>query len=118
MPAMPEKPRSRTHSELLRRAIERDEPSVDELLRLPEVIGSAHWQIIGTVDDAFTAIREWAETGAMDGFIAVPGGSVSSMHLVMDELIPRLAEAGLFRSAYSADTFYGRLKEGTATRTG
>lgn len=112
LPPMPEKPRSRTHSELLFRAIERDEPTVNELLSRPEVIGSAHWQIVGTSEDAFETVRAWHEAGAMDGFIAVPGGSVSSMRLVMDALVPQLAEAGMFRKAYSADTFYGHLKEG------
>ncbi len=104
-------PRSRTHAELLRRLIERDSPTVEALLWRPEVIGSAHWQVIGTVDDAFGAISEWAEAGAIDGFIAVPGGSVSSLHLVFDELVPKLAEAGLFRKSYSGNTFAGHLRE-------
>lgn len=111
LPSLPAAPRSRTHTDLLMRRIERDEPTVETLLRLPEVLGSAHWQIVGTVDDAFDEIRTWFATGAIDGFIAVPGGSVSSMRLVMDALVPRLAEAGLFRNGYRADTFIGHLTE-------
>ena len=111
LPAMPQAPRSRTHSELLRRAILRDEPTVDELLCLPEVMASAHWQIVGTVDDALAEIRDWMADAAIDGFIAVPGGSVTSMRLVLEKLVPSLAEAGLFRTRYEASTFIGHLAE-------
>lgn len=111
LPPPPEGPRSRTHADLLRRLIERDSPTVEELLWRPEVIGSAHWQVIGTVDDAFEAIRDWVEAGAIDGFIAVPGGSVSSLRLVFEALVPRLAEAGLFRTSYSGTTFADHLGE-------
>lgn len=111
LPPLPEKLRSRTHAELLRRLILREEPTVADLLTRPEVIGSAHWQIMGTVDDAVAEIAKWQSAGAIDGFIAVPGGSVSSMRLVLDELVPRLAEMGLFRSDYSGKTFLDHLEE-------
>lgn len=111
LPPPLDKPRSRTHADLLRRVIERETPTVEQLLWRPEVIGSAHWQVIGTVDDAIEAIRDWTEAGAIDGFIAVPGGSVSSLHLVFDELVPRLVEAGLFRESYSGTTFADHLRE-------
>lgn len=105
----PETPRSRTHMLLLRRMIERDSPTVEELLRRPEVVGSAHWQIIGTVEDAFDTIRDWTAAGAIDGFVAVPGGSTTSLHLTLEDLIPRLAEAGIFRETYRGGTFADHL---------
>lgn len=105
----PETPRSRTHMLLLRRMIERDSPTMDELMRRPEVVGSAHWQIIGTVDDAVASIRDWTEAGAIDGFVAVPGGSTASLHLTLEGVIPRLAEAGIFRNSYRGDTFADHL---------
>jgi alkanesulfonate monooxygenase SsuD/methylene tetrahydromethanopterin reductase-like flavin-dependent oxidoreductase (luciferase family) len=111
LPPPPETPRSRTHANLLRRLIERETLSVADLLRRPEVMGSGHWQIIGTVDDAFETIREWAAAGAIDGFVAVPGGSVASMRLVLERLLPKLADAGLFRTAYSGRTFAEHLAE-------
>ncbi len=109
LPPPPETPRSRTHANLLRRLIERETLSVAELLRRPEVMGSGHWQIIGTVEDAFESIREWVAAGAIDGFVAVPGGSVASMRLVLERLLPRLGDAGLFRTAYSGSTFADHL---------
>lgn len=84
---------------------------LEDLLRRPEVISAAHWQIIGTVDDAVTEIRQWSEAGAIDGFITAPGGSTSSMHMALDELMPRLSEAGLLRSDYTGDTFAHHLSE-------
>ncbi|WP_346915672.1 NtaA/DmoA family FMN-dependent monooxygenase [uncultured Roseibium sp.] len=111
LPEPPQKVRSRTHSDLLRRLILREEPRLADLLMRPEVIGSAHWQLIGTVDDAVAEIRAWAEAGAMDGFIAVPGGSVDCMRLVLEQLVPALAEEGLFRQDYAGTTFLDHLTE-------
>ncbi|MGI6246259.1 MAG: NtaA/DmoA family FMN-dependent monooxygenase [Pseudochelatococcus sp.] len=107
----PERPRSRTHAALLRRLVARDAPTLDDLLRRPEGVGSAHWQIVGTVADAVAEIADWAAAGAIDGFIATPGGSVGSMHLALGALVPRLAEAGLFRERYAGATFAGHLDE-------
>tara|TARA_E500000318_G_scaffold19722_1_gene20482 strand:- start:1455 stop:2759 length:1305 start_codon:yes stop_codon:yes gene_type:complete len=111
LPPPPATVRSRTHSNLLRRLIQREEPTVETLLRCPEVIGSAHWQVIGTVDDAIEKIEEWTNAGAMDGFISVPGGSVDSVDIFFEQLMPRLSDNGFFRSEYSGNTFYEHLKE-------
>ncbi|MBP1849571.1 NtaA/DmoA family FMN-dependent monooxygenase [Rhizobium halophytocola] len=111
LPLPPETPRSRTHAQLLQRLIAREALTVGELLWRPEVMGSAHWQVIGTVEDAFEAVRDWTAAGAVDGFVAVPGGSVSSMRLVLERLLPKLADAGLFRKVYAGRTFAGHLAE-------
>ena len=91
--------------------IERETLRLDELLLRPEVICAAHWQVIGTAEDAFAQIVEWAEAGAMDGFIAAPGGSIRSMHIFLEQVIPMLVEAGLFRERYSGTTFIEHLQE-------
>lgn len=101
----PEQPvRSRTHADLLRRYIVAQQPTVEELLSRPEVVGSAHWVVVGTPEDALREIKAWYEAGAMDGLIALPGGSIQSLHLFCDELIPMLAEQGLFRREYAGMT--------------
>lgn len=102
-------PSSRTHRDLLRRLVERDSPTLDDLLMRPEVIGAAHWQVIGTVDDAVEQIADWAAAGVMDGFLAAPGGSLDCVHLVLEQLIPQLADIGLFRKQYSGSTFAEHL---------
>jgi alkanesulfonate monooxygenase SsuD/methylene tetrahydromethanopterin reductase-like flavin-dependent oxidoreductase (luciferase family) len=111
LPPPPEKVRSKTHAGLLQRLLLKETLSLEDLLRRPEVISAAHWQIIGTVDDAAEAIQKWSDAGAIDGFITAPGGSTSSMHLALDELMPRLSEAGLLRTDYSGDTFAHHLSE-------
>ena len=112
LPPPPEKVRSRTHSDLLRRMIQRSEPTVAELLQAPEVIGSAHWQVIGTVGQAVDAVRDWQAAGAIDGFIAVPGGSVASMHRTLEDLAPALSDLGLLRAEYSGSTFADHFGDG------
>ena len=101
--------RSRTHAELLYRKITDAEPTVNELLNAPEVIGSAHWQVIGTPGQAIDSIREWASEGALDGFILFPCGSVSCLDIALETLPAALAEEGLFRSQYTDDSFAAHL---------
>jgi len=93
--------RSRTHAELLRRYISKYEPYPREVLDRPEVVGSAHWVSVGTVETVLNDIMERFEAGAIDGFIALPGGSEKSMELFFEKLIPKLVERGLFRSEYA-----------------
>lgn len=95
------RPRSRTHADLLARLIAHDQPTVDDLLTRPEVAASGHWQMIGTPDDAIAAITDWHAAGAMDGFIALPGGAPQSLTLLLEQVVPHLADAGLFRRAYA-----------------
>lgn len=109
MPPPPEKTRSKTHAGLLQRLLLKETLYINDLLHRPEVISAAHWQVIGTVDDAVEEIEKWSDAGAIDGFITAPGGSTSSMHLALDELMPRLSEVGLLRSDYAGDTFAQHL---------
>ena len=111
MPEVAPALRSRTHADLLLRLIRNEKPTVAELLTRPEVIGSAHWRVIGTVEDAVEQIRQWAGAGAIDGFIILPGGSVEALRLALDDLMPRLVEARLFRDEYRGSTFADHLKD-------
>ena len=114
LPPPPAQPRSRTHAALIRRLIERDEPRITDLLASPEVAGSAHWLVVGTVEDAVRQIVEWQDAGAMDGFIALPGGSPESLSLVLDEVVPALRELGRFRRDYAGQSLRDHLNEGQA----
>ncbi|RAI03252.1 LLM class flavin-dependent oxidoreductase [Acuticoccus sediminis] len=109
LPEAPETVRSRTHADLLRRLIAIETPTAGDLLTRPEVVGSAHWRIIGTPDDAADEIEDWAAAGAIDGFVALPAGSTTSMHLFLEEVVPRLTQRGLFRSEYRGTTFADHL---------
>lgn len=109
LPQEPGPVRSRTHAQLLHRLIERDQPTVAELLQRPEASSSAHWLLVGTADDAVDAIQARIEAGAADGFVALPGGAVDSLHGFLDEVVPRLVDRGLFRKEYTGTTFAEHL---------
>ncbi|NNS10145.1 NtaA/DmoA family FMN-dependent monooxygenase [Erwinia sp. JH02] len=100
---------SQTHAMLLRRLIERERPLLRDLMTRPEVVGAAYWQVIGTVEDAVSEIRQRFEAGALDGIIAIPGGSPGCMDLTLGQLMPRLSEEGLLRSEYTSTTLAGHL---------
>ncbi|WP_095590669.1 NtaA/DmoA family FMN-dependent monooxygenase [Actibacterium ureilyticum] len=104
-------PRLPAHRDILHALIASDTPTVADLLARPEVLASVHWQVIGTVDDALAIIADWFDAGAIDGFVAVPGGSWDCMERVLGQLIPRLAQAGLFRSRYHGDTLADHLSD-------
>ncbi|WP_402463427.1 LLM class flavin-dependent oxidoreductase [Isoptericola aurantiacus] len=57
--------------------------------------GAAHWTVVGTPDDAAEQIADRAAAGALDGVIALPGGSVDSLRLFLQEVVPALDAAGL-----------------------
>ncbi|MCJ8150734.1 MULTISPECIES: NtaA/DmoA family FMN-dependent monooxygenase [Shinella] len=107
--------RSRTHADLLRRHIENNEPLLEDLLARPEVVGSAHWVSVGTVEDVAADIVDWFEAGAIDGFIALPGGSRESLRLFLEELVPLLTRRGLFRQDYEGETLRAHLRIGSQT---
>ncbi|MFT4012312.1 MAG: NtaA/DmoA family FMN-dependent monooxygenase [Paracoccus sp. (in: a-proteobacteria)] len=111
LPAEHRSSRCATQCEAVRRIIRDLRPTPDALLARPEILASVHWQVIGTVEDAAGEIAEWFRAGAIDGFIAVPGGSRRSLDLLLEALIPRLVEEGLFRPQYGADTLRGHLQE-------
>lgn len=95
---------SQTHANLLTRYIKRESPTLKTLLSRPEVIGASHWLIVGTVEEAFNEIVERIKLGAADGIIAVPAGSIHSVDLFFDHLIPKLQSQGWFKSEYKGNT--------------
>lgn len=101
--------RSQTHAQLLRTFIISHQPTVETVLSRPEVIGSAHWVAVGTVEDVLEEIVMRFEEGALDGFIAIPGGAIESLYLFLDELVPALVQKGLFRAEYEGQTLREHL---------
>ncbi|MET4559784.1 FMN-dependent oxidoreductase (nitrilotriacetate monooxygenase family) [Lysinibacillus parviboronicapiens] len=109
LPPEDQKVRSKTHAQLVRRYIIEHEPTVEALLARPEVIGSAHLVAIGTPQDIVNQIVTFYEKGALDGFIAVPGGPAKSLDLFFSDVIPMLVERGLFRAEYKGNTLRSHL---------
>jgi len=109
LPSEDQKVRSKTHAQLVRRYIIENKPTVAELLARPEVIGSAHLVAIGTPEDIVEQIVAFYKKGALDGFIAVPGGPAKSLDLFFSDVIPALVERGLFRAEYEGNTLRSHL---------
>lgn len=116
LPSREQTVRSKTHAELLRNFIIKNEPTVEQILERPEVVGSAHWVAIGTPQDVFQQIMERFEAGALDGFIAIPGGPQKSLDLFFSEVIPLFVKASIFRKEYTGSTLREHL-EGTLSNT-
>lgn len=110
LPSRNQAVRSKTHAELLRNFIIKHEPTVEQILERPEVVGSAHWVAIGTPQDVFKQIMERFEAGALDGFIAIPGGPPKSLDLFFSEVIPLFVRAGVFREEYTGSTLREHLE--------
>ena len=110
LPALDSTIRSRTHCELLYQYIEKNQPTVEEILNRPEVMHSAHWVVVGTAEDVAKEIIRWYEAEAIDGIIAVPGGSDRSLTLFLEQVIPQLVEHGLFCKEYTGSTLREHLE--------
>ncbi len=104
-------PGSRTHTDLLRRLIERETLRLDQLLLRPRWFprrtgrSSVRWTMPSSRSSTGPPPAPWTS------FIAAPGGSVGSLRLFLEQVVPRLVEKGLFRERYSATTFAGHLAE-------
>ncbi|MGW0434549.1 LLM class flavin-dependent oxidoreductase [Micromonospora sp. NPDC003197] len=70
-----------------------------------------HWTIVGTPQDAVDEILRRADAGAIDGVIALPAAWWGSLHLFTSEVVPALAAAGRFRTAYRGTTLRMHLAE-------
>ncbi|MDM5427119.1 NtaA/DmoA family FMN-dependent monooxygenase [Bacillus mycoides] len=110
LPSRDKAVRSKTHAELLRNFIIKNEPTVEQILERPEVVGSAHWVAIGTPQDVFKQIMERFEAGAIDGFITIPGGPPKSLDLFFSEVMPLFVRAGVFREEYTGSTLREHLE--------
>ncbi|PEX47564.1 LLM class flavin-dependent oxidoreductase [Bacillus cereus] len=116
LPSREQTVRSKTHAELLRNYIMKNEPTVEQILERPEVVGSAHWVAVGTSQDVYKQIMDRFEAGALDGFIAIPGGPPKSLDLFFSEVIPLFVRAGVFREEYTGSTLREHL-EGNISNT-
>lgn len=111
LPSRNQAVRSKTHAELLRNFIIKNEPTVEQILERPEVVGSAHWVAVGTPQDVAKQIMDRFEDGALDGFIAIPGGPPKSLDLFLSRVIPLFVKAGVFREEYTGSTLREHLEE-------
>lgn len=92
-----------SRSAIMRAMIERDRPTLRELLT--KVGGSrGHFSITGTPEQVADAIQYWYENGAADGFNVFPPLMPAGFHDFVDQVVPELRSRKLFREEYTGTT--------------
>lgn len=64
---------------------------------------------VGTPDDIAAMMIDWYQSKACDGFVILPTYLNSSGDLFLEEVVPRLQQAGVFRKAYPDGTLRDTL---------
>ncbi|OQP30687.1 NtaA/DmoA family FMN-dependent monooxygenase [Pantoea latae] len=64
---------------------------------------------VGTPDEVAAMMIDWYRSGACDGFVVLPTYLEASGNLFLDEVVPRLQRAGVFRTAYPQGTLRDTL---------
>lgn len=85
-----------------------DKPTIRQLIR--RLAGSrGHFAVTGTPEKIAAAMQTWFEQGAADGFIIkyshLPGG----IREFVDEVVPLLQQAGIYRREYTGSTLREHL---------
>lgn len=75
-----------------------------ELIRSQGGGGNNHRPFVGTPEQVATQIIEWFHTGAIDGFNLMPDVLPSGLDVFVDEVVPLLRRAGVFREHYEGTT--------------
>lgn len=66
--------------------------------------GRGHLTFAGSAVQVANAIRHWFDNNAADGFNIMPPVLPSGLESFVDQVVPILQEAGLFRTAYTGHT--------------
>jgi alkanesulfonate monooxygenase SsuD/methylene tetrahydromethanopterin reductase-like flavin-dependent oxidoreductase (luciferase family) len=66
-------------------------------------------RFVGSGNRLAALIQEWFAAGAVDGFVVLPARLPTDLQLLVDDVVPSLQRAGLFRSAYTGSTLRDRF---------
>ncbi|MDI2132026.1 LLM class flavin-dependent oxidoreductase [Yinghuangia seranimata] len=66
-------------------------------------------QFTGTASGLADLVESWTAAGAVDGFTVLPALLPDGLTRLVDSVVPRLRERGLFRDTYRSDTLRGHL---------
>lgn len=99
---------SQTFYRVVRDLIDREQPTLRQLLRRLSG-GGGHRIVVGTPEQVADDVERWFRSGAADGFNLMPDVLPSGLDGVIDGLVPELQRRGLFRTDYDATTLRGHL---------
>ena len=94
--------------------IGQDRASAQARLDLLEGLEGITWDTgslthVGTARDLAEVVEEWFDAGAADGFTIRPSSLRTDLDALVDDVVPLLQEAGVFRSAYPGSTLRDTL---------
>lgn len=93
---------------LIRKARE-NRLTVRQLIRSQNGGGSNHKTIVGTPEQIAAHIVEWFDSGAIDGFNLMPDVLPSGLETFVEQVVPLLRRAGIFREHYEGKTLRENL---------
>lgn len=60
--------------------------------------GFSHRKFIGSYDEFVDDMIDWVDSGAVEGFTVIPALGIPSLRAVVDEVVPRLIDRGVYPS--------------------
>lgn len=99
---------SQTFYRMVREVIDRERPTLGQLLKKLSG-GGGHRIIVGTPEQVADDIERWFRSGAADGFNVMPDVLPSGFDDFADHLVPELRHRGLFRTDYDGTTLREHL---------
>jgi alkanesulfonate monooxygenase SsuD/methylene tetrahydromethanopterin reductase-like flavin-dependent oxidoreductase (luciferase family) len=90
-------------------AVATDERARLDALAAPDTVTADTLEVVGTPAILAAVLEEWFRSGAVDGFVLRPAVLPRGLSLLVDEVVPRLQDRGLFRRSYGATTLRGHF---------
>jgi alkanesulfonate monooxygenase SsuD/methylene tetrahydromethanopterin reductase-like flavin-dependent oxidoreductase (luciferase family) len=90
-------------------AVARDERARLDGLAAPDTVTADTLEVVGTPAILAAVLEEWFRSGAVDGFVLRPAVLPRGLSQLVDEVVPRLQDRGLFRRSYRATTLRGHF---------
>jgi alkanesulfonate monooxygenase SsuD/methylene tetrahydromethanopterin reductase-like flavin-dependent oxidoreductase (luciferase family) len=87
----------------------RDERDRLAALAAPETVNADSLEVVGTPARLAAVLEEWFRSGAVDGFVLRPAVLPGGLRPLVDEVVPRLQDRGVFRRSYDASTLRGHF---------
>jgi alkanesulfonate monooxygenase SsuD/methylene tetrahydromethanopterin reductase-like flavin-dependent oxidoreductase (luciferase family) len=80
-----------------------------DALAAPDTVRSDAIEVVGSAGTLATVLEEWFRAGAADGFVLRPAVAPRDLTHIVDEVVPRLQDDGLFRRRYASSTLRGHF---------
>ena len=87
----------------------RDERARLDALAVPDASAVDTLEVVATPPMLAAVLEEWFRSGAVDGFVLRPAVLPRGLSPLVDEVVPRLQDRGLFRRSYGASTLRGHF---------